>query len=80
LEEWDLGLQMKMAGLKSYVVPVTGYSHEWGISRDPRKVVRYYGTEQAEAREILARNRIHFWRKWLAITGRQDPGATGEGV
>lgn len=79
-EDWDLALQIKMAGLRSYVVPVTGYSHEWGISRDPRRVVRYYGTEQAEAREILARNRIHFWRKWLAIAGKQDPDAAPQQV
>ena len=28
-EEWDLGLQIKMAGLKSYVIPTIGYEHHW---------------------------------------------------
>lgn len=66
-EEWDLGLQARQAGLKCYVVPVTDYDHEWGISSNPHKLVRYYGTEVQPAREILARNRIFFWRKWLSI-------------
>ena len=28
-EEWDMGLQIKLAGLKSYIVPASGYNHEW---------------------------------------------------
>lgn len=71
-EEWDLALQLKMAGLKGYVVPVTGYSHPWGVSKDPHRVIRYYGSESARACEILARNRILFWRKWLSIAANKN--------
>ncbi len=71
-EEWDLALQLKMAGLRGYVVPVTGYSHPWGVSKDPHRVIRYYGSESARACEILARNRIHFWRKWLSIAADRN--------
>ncbi|MFM7816162.1 MAG: glycosyltransferase, partial [Verrucomicrobiota bacterium] len=71
-EEWDLALQLKMAGLRGYVVPVTGYSHPWGVSKDPHRVIRYYGSESARACEILSRNRIHFWRKWIAIAADKN--------
>lgn len=70
-EEWDFGLQLKRAGYKSYVVPVTGYQHQWGISSNLRKTVRYYDQEEP-ACEILARNRIHFWRKWLRIAAEDE--------
>ena len=84
-EEWDLALQLKMAGLRGYVVPVTGYSHPWGVSKDPHRVIRYYGSESARACEILARNRIHFWRKWLSIAADKnlvqppEPNSRAEG-
>lgn len=68
-EEWDLGLQVRQAGYRCYVVPVTGYEHAWGISRQPDKIVRYWKNEQATPRQILARNRIRFWRKWLSTAG-----------
>ncbi|MDA1274285.1 MAG: glycosyltransferase [Verrucomicrobia bacterium] len=68
-EEWDLGLQARQAGYCSYVVPVKDYQHEWGISSQPNRTIRYLKNQQARAREIIARNRIHFWRKWLVIAG-----------
>jgi hypothetical protein len=68
-EEWDLGLQVRQAGYRCYVVPVTGYSHEWGISGKPDKVVHYFKNESASVKEILSRNRIRFWRKWLTAAG-----------
>jgi len=67
-EEWDLGLQARQAGYRCYIIPLKGYSHEWGVSAKPDKVIRYYD-KQASVREILARNRIHFWRKWLSTAG-----------
>lgn len=68
-EEWDLGLQARQAGYNSYVIPVKDYRHEWGVSAQPNRTIRYLKNHQARAREIIARNRIHFWRKWLEISG-----------
>lgn len=68
-EEWDIGLQARQNGYRCYVVPVKGYEHKWGISKDMNRVVRFMKNQQATASEILARNRIYFWRKWLKITG-----------
>ncbi len=68
-EEWDLGLQVRQAGYQCYVVPVTGYEHVWGVSRQPDKIIRYWKNEQSTPRKILSRNRIRFWRKWLVAAG-----------
>ncbi len=62
-EEWDMGLQIKSAGLKSYIVPVAGYNHEWSGSIRALRVIEYLGKEEA-AGEILNRNRILFLNKW----------------
>ncbi len=69
-EEWDLGLQVRQAGYRSYVIPTTDYHHKWGVSGHPERVIRYWKDSQAEWRHILARNRIIFWRKWLAASGQ----------
>ncbi len=42
-EEWDMGLQIKLAGLKSYVVPTTGYNHEWSGSIRALRIIKYIG-------------------------------------
>ncbi len=31
-EEWDIGLQVRQAGLVCYVVPVKDFEHQWGAS------------------------------------------------
>lgn len=66
-EEWDLGLQARQHGYRCYILPVEGYQHAWGVSKDMKRVIRYLRGEQASAIEIAARNRIHFWRKWLEV-------------
>ncbi|MBI4663446.1 MAG: glycosyltransferase [Verrucomicrobia bacterium] len=68
-EEWDLGIQVRQAGYKCYVVPVSDYSHEWGVSVQHSRVITYMKNEQGVTGEILARNRIRFWRKWLEVSG-----------
>ena len=68
-EEWDLGLQAKQAGYSCYVIPIKDYKHEWGISAQPNRVIQYLKGQKAGAQEILSRNRIHFWKKWLALGG-----------
>lgn len=70
-EEWDLGLQIKRAGLKNYIVPTTGYDHHWSGTIRALREIRFY--EKAEtAGEILQRNRQLFLNKWRGIAGRDN--------
>lgn len=70
-EEWDLGLQIKQAGLKNYIVPTSAYNHHWSGSIRALREINFY--EKAEtAGEILVRNRRLFLNKWRAITGREN--------
>ena len=65
-EEWDLGLQIKMAGLKNYIVPTAAYDHHWSGTIRALREINYY--EKAEtAGEILLRNRRLFLNKWRGI-------------
>lgn len=69
-EEWDLGLQLKQAGLKSYIVPTTAYDHHWSGSIRALREICFY--EKAEtAGEILLRNRVLFLNKWRGIAERE---------
>jgi hypothetical protein len=68
-EELDIGLQIKQAGLKSYVVPTTNYDHHWsGTIRALREIEFYEKSEQSG--EILLKNRRLFLNKWHAIASR----------
>ncbi len=62
-EEWDMGLQIKLAGLKSYIVPASGYNHEWSGSIRALKTIKYLNKEETSG-EILNRNRVLFLNKW----------------
>jgi hypothetical protein len=67
-EEWDLGLQIKQAGLQSYIVPTTAYDHHWSGTIRALREISFY--ERAEtAGEILLRNRLLFLNKWRGIVG-----------
>ncbi len=69
-EEWDLGLQIKLAGLKNYIVPTTAYDHHWSGSIRALREISFY--EKAEtAGEILLRNRRLFLNKWHGISSRE---------
>lgn len=69
-EEWDLGLQIKRAGLKSYIVPTTAYDHHWSGTIRALREISFY--ERAEtAGEILLRNRLLFLNKWRGIAARE---------
>lgn len=70
-EEWDLGLQCRRHGLRCYVVPVTGYDHEWSGSIRALQTIRYFRLEET-SRDILQRNRRLFINKWEAIAGPGD--------
>jgi hypothetical protein len=68
-EEWDLGLQIKQAGLQSYIVPTTAYDHHWSGTIRALREISFY--ERAEtAGEILLRNRLLFLNKWRGIADR----------
>lgn len=70
-EEWDLGFQIKQAGLKNYVIPITGYDHHWsGTIRALREIGYYEKSETAG--EILLRNRRIFMNKWRGIADRSN--------
>ena len=70
-EEWDLGLQIRQAGLKSYVVPTSAYAHHWSGSIRALREINFY--EKAEtAGDILLRNRRLFLNKWRGIASREN--------
>jgi hypothetical protein len=65
-EEWDIGLQIKAAQLKLYVIPCTDYEHQWSGSIKAYRQIRYY--DQAEtAKQIQLRNCYLFQEKWRAL-------------
>lgn len=70
-EELDLGLQIKNAGLKNYIIPTTDYDHHWSGTIRALREIGFY--EKAEtANEILLRNRQLFLNKWRGITTREN--------
>jgi len=68
-EEWDLGLQIKQAGLKNYIVPTIAYDHHWSGSIRALREINYYEKSET-AGEILLRNRHTFLNKWRGIASR----------
>lgn len=68
-EEWDLGLQIKLAGLKSYVVPLAGYEHHWSGSIRSYRQITYYDKAQT-SKQIQMRNAYLFQKKWRAIVSK----------
>lgn len=62
-EEWDLGLQIQKAGLKSWVVPATAYDHRWGGTIGGLRSISCLGRNET-AQIILQRNRQYFFNKW----------------
>lgn len=66
MEEWDLGLQCRRRGWKSYVVPTTAFDHEWSGSIRALRSIRYMRRDET-AGQILERNRMLFTQKWERI-------------
>ncbi|MDR4504169.1 MAG: glycosyltransferase family 2 protein [Candidatus Scalindua sp.] len=62
-EEWDMGLQIALAGLACYAVPVEGFEHHWGASQDGNLSVNYFGREMTRS-DILSKGRERFKAKW----------------
>ncbi|MFH0733399.1 MAG: glycosyltransferase [bacterium] len=65
-EEWDIGLQIKKAGLKSYIVPSKSYDHIWGGSIGSYRLIKYMDKEES-AKDILTRNSEIYTKKWNEI-------------
>lgn len=70
-EEWDLGLQIKLAGLACYVVPTTAYDHHWSGSIRALREISSFGRSET-AGEILQRNRRLFLHKWQYIAASKN--------
>jgi len=68
-EEWDIGLQSKMAGLKNYIVPTTAYDHHWSGTIRALHSIPYMGRDE-KAGDISLRNRQLFLAKWRHIAHR----------
>ncbi len=62
-EEWDMGLQITLAGLACYAVPVEDFKHNWGASQDTNLSVNYFGREMTRS-DILTKGRERFKAKW----------------
>lgn len=69
-EEWDIGLQCRFAGLKTYVVPAVNYQHEWSGSIRALATIKYLNYEETRD-EIYLRNRKQFQAKWLNLLADQ---------
>lgn len=68
-EEWDMGLQIMQAGLACYAVPVQGFEHEWGASKDANLSVNYFGRHMSRT-DIMSKNRERFITKWHDVIGK----------
>ena len=53
--------------MKSYVVPVGDYDHEWSGSIRAYKQIKFYDQELTP-QEIAAQNKIKFTEKWREIS------------
>jgi len=72
-EEWDMGLQVMHAGMRSYAVPVTDFDHHWGISQaDEDPIINYFGRKIRRS-DIRNANRIKFINKWFEKLGYRQP-------
>jgi GT2 family glycosyltransferase len=69
-EEWDLGLQIRKAGLKSYIIPSTAFDHHWSGTIRALREIEYYSNADT-AGDILKRNRGYFLAKWRTIAGKE---------
>lgn len=70
-EEWDIGYQIKRAGLKAYIVPVAGYEHEWSGSIRSYRQIQYFDRKQT-AEQIRLRNEYLFDQKWRLIAKEKN--------
>lgn len=65
-EEWDLGLQLRAQGLKSYIVPTDAFDHQFGGSIKATQEIRYFNKTETK-QQIIDRNAKYFIDKWYSI-------------
>lgn len=65
-EEWEIGLQCKLAGLAAYIVPITDYDHTWSGSIRSYEKIKFYDEEKTP-QEIHSENKVKFLKKWRGI-------------
>jgi GT2 family glycosyltransferase len=66
-EEWDMGLQIRHAGMACYAVPVTEFEHSHGLSQaGPNSKLNYFG-KPISLDEIRRSNAAKFIDKWRPI-------------
>ncbi len=70
-EEWDIGLQIKRVGLKSYIVPTSAYEHHWSGTIAALRTIPYMGHDES-VELIQKRNRMMFVAKWRQIARDLD--------
>ncbi|MFA8343793.1 MAG: glycosyltransferase [Rhodothermaceae bacterium] len=64
-EEWDFGFQIKEKHLRAYIVPVTGYDHQFGGSILSMKKIKFMESELT-LDEIHKKNSSYFHKKWYS--------------
>lgn len=65
-EEWDISLQIRQAGLKSYIVPTMAYDHHWSGTIRALRTIPYMGHDES-AGDVQLRNRQLFLAKWRHV-------------
>ncbi len=65
-EEWEIGLQCKLAGFAAYIVPVTAYDHTWSGSISSYEKIKFYDEEKTP-QEIHRSNKDKFLKKWRGV-------------
>ncbi len=63
-EEWDVGLQIKKAGLLSFILPISDYEHKWSGSINSYRSIKFMGFDE-NINDILKRNGETFKDKWI---------------
>jgi len=64
-EEWDLGFQIKQKYLRAYIVPTTGYDHQFGGSILSMEKIKFLDKETT-LDEIHNKSGQYFHKKWYS--------------
>ena len=75
-EEWDIGLQIKKAGLKAYIVPTDGYDHQWSGSIKTYREIKFYD-QSISPSNIQIANAEKFRVKWISAIRQNSSLGSG---
>ncbi|MCP5008325.1 MAG: hypothetical protein GY941_30985 [Planctomycetes bacterium] len=62
-DELDIGLQIMLAGLACYAVPVEGFEYQGEVLQDLNLSINYFGAQMARS-DILSKGKERFKAKW----------------